>query len=52
MEIRPAHENDIPAIVELLKLSLGESLMPKSEAFWRWKHIDNPFGKSPVILGV
>ncbi|MCU0358612.1 MAG: GNAT family N-acetyltransferase [Cyclobacteriaceae bacterium] len=50
MEIRPAHERDIPAIVELLKLSLGESLMPKSEAFWRWKHIDNPFGKSPVLL--
>jgi GNAT superfamily N-acetyltransferase len=29
---------------------LGESLMPKSESFWRWKHIDNPFGKSPVLL--
>jgi GNAT superfamily N-acetyltransferase len=50
MEIRQAHEGDIPAIVELLKLSLGESLMPKSEAFWRWKHLDNPFGKSPVLL--
>lgn len=24
--------------------------MPKSEAFWRWKHIDNPFGPSPVLL--
>ncbi|MFN3841525.1 MAG: GNAT family N-acetyltransferase [Cyclobacteriaceae bacterium] len=50
MEIRQAEERDIPAIVELLKLSLGESLMPKSEAFWRWKHLDNPFGKSPVLL--
>jgi GNAT superfamily N-acetyltransferase len=50
MEIRPAQENDIPSIVELLKLSLGESLMPKSEAFWRWKHIENPFGASPVLL--
>jgi GNAT superfamily N-acetyltransferase len=50
MTIRPAKEQDIPAIVGLLKLSLGESLMPKSEAFWRWKHIDNPFGKSPVLL--
>jgi GNAT superfamily N-acetyltransferase len=50
MEIRPATGNDIPAIVELLKLTLGESLMPKSEAFWRWKHIDNPFGTSPVLL--
>jgi GNAT superfamily N-acetyltransferase len=50
MTIRPAVDQDIPSIVELLKISLGESLMPKSEAFWRWKHIDNPFGRSPVLL--
>ncbi|HMQ00783.1 MAG TPA: GNAT family N-acetyltransferase [Cyclobacteriaceae bacterium] len=50
MQIRAAKETDIPAIVDLLKLSLGESLMPKSETFWRWKHIDNPFGVSPVLL--
>ncbi len=50
MTIRPSTDQDIPAIVDLLKLSLGESLMSKSEAFWRWKHIENPFGKSPVLL--
>jgi GNAT superfamily N-acetyltransferase len=50
MTIRHATDQDIPSIVELLKLSLGESLMPKSEAFWRWKHVDNPFGRSPVLL--
>jgi N-acetylglutamate synthase-like GNAT family acetyltransferase len=50
MTARLAKESDIPAIVALLKLSLGESLMPKSEAFWRWKHLDNPFGPSPVLL--
>ena len=50
MEIRDATEADIPEIVALLKLSLGESLMPKSEKFWRWKHLENPFGKSPVLL--
>jgi GNAT superfamily N-acetyltransferase len=33
-------------------MSLGESLMPKSAAFWKWKHIDNPFGQSPVLLAV
>ena len=48
--IREATEADIPAIVQLLKESLGEKKMPKSEAFWRWKHIDNPFGASPVLL--
>jgi len=50
MTIRPATNKDIPAIVTLLKLSLGESLMPKSEGYWRWKHVDNPFGPSPVLL--
>jgi GNAT superfamily N-acetyltransferase len=50
MTIRNSTDQDIPAIVELLKLSLGEGLMPKSEAFWMWKHIENPFGKSPVLL--
>jgi GNAT superfamily N-acetyltransferase len=29
---------------------LGESLLPKSEEFWVWKHIQNPFGQSPVLL--
>lgn len=50
MIVRSAEDNDIPAIVNLLRLSLGESLMPKSEEFWRWKHVANPFGKSPVLL--
>jgi N-acetylglutamate synthase-like GNAT family acetyltransferase len=50
MEIRTATEHDVPLIVELLKKSLGEELMPKSREYWQWKHIDNPFGKSPVIL--
>jgi len=49
---RPATEADIPEIVKLLKLSLGESLMPKSEEYWRWKHVNNPFGPSPVLLAM
>jgi N-acetylglutamate synthase-like GNAT family acetyltransferase len=52
MQIRAATAADIPAIIDLLKVSLGESLMPKSEAFWRWKHIENPFGISPVLVGI
>ena len=50
MVVRNANKNDLVAIVDLLKLSLGESLMPKSEAFWHWKHVENPFGESPVLL--
>ena len=50
MEILEATETDIPKIVALLKVSLGESLMPKSERYWQWKHMENPFGPSPVLL--
>ena len=50
MQIREATNSDVPMIVALLKLSLGEGLMPKSEQYWRWKHVENPFGESPVLL--
>lgn len=50
MEFRRAEAADTPAIVEVLRQSLGESLMPKSEQLWNWKHRDNPFGPSLVLL--
>jgi N-acetylglutamate synthase-like GNAT family acetyltransferase len=50
MQINEATHSDIPEIVSLLKVSLGESLMPKSDAYWRWKHVENPFGESPVLV--
>lgn len=52
MEIRKATEKDIPAIVEVLKASLGESLVKKSSRRWNFKHIDNPFGESVVLVAV
>src|SRR5688572_1153461 len=52
MEIRIATARDIDAIVQLLKESLGESLLPKSTEYWQWKHVNNPFGASPVLLAV
>ena len=36
-------------IVELLKITLGESLTKKTVEFWNWKHNENPFGKSKII---
>ncbi len=50
MIFRPGTDEDIPQIIQLLKVTLGESLIPKSEELWKWKHLDNPFGKSPVLL--
>lgn len=40
---------DEPAVLELLKLSLGESaVLPRTPALWRWKHQTSPFGPSYV----
>ena len=50
LHVRAATEADLPAILDLMRLSLGEGLTPRSEAFWAWKHRDNPFGTSPVLL--
>jgi len=50
MQIRKAISSDLPSIINLLKASLGESLIPKSEELWNWKHVVNPFGKSPVLV--
>ena len=49
MQIRKATDEDIPQIISLLKVSLGD-VVPKSENYWNWKHQNNPFGKSHVIL--
>ena len=50
MKIRQATGEDLPEIVSLLKRSLGESRIQKSEEAWNWKHVQNPFGKSRVHL--
>ena len=50
MIIREATLADTAHIVQLLKLSLGDVSTEKSTAYWRWKHIDNPFGPSHVLL--
>ncbi len=50
MQIREATEQDIPEILEVLKASLGETSSKKTEEVWRYKHVDNPFGKSLVLV--
>lgn len=52
MIVRVAEIPDIPRVVDLLKLSLGESLIKKSAVVWNFKHIDNPFGSSHVLVAV
>lgn len=50
MIINQPQAGDMPRMIELLKSSLGESLMPKSETFFNWKHVQNPFGPSKILL--
>jgi len=50
MIVREAKQEDIDAIIILLQASLGESLLKKSAEIWNFKHIDNPFGESTVLL--
>ncbi|MDW8332506.1 MAG: GNAT family N-acetyltransferase, partial [Cyclobacteriaceae bacterium] len=50
MDIRFATSEDIDKIVNLLKLSHGQIGNVQEKKFWLWKHENNPFGKSPVLL--
>ena len=50
MIVRTIEDSDIPNIVKLLKLSLGQNSTPKTESLWKWKHYHNPFGISKSIL--
>ena len=50
MIIREANIKDIPEIVKVLKLSLGEQDLPLSKDIWNFKHVENPFGNSLVFV--
>ena len=52
LSIRPAEETDLAAIVTLFEMALGDAGSVPSIEFWRWKHEQNPFGRSPTLLMV
>lgn len=52
MFIREANVSDIPEIISVLKSSLGEDDLALSPEIWTYKHIENPLGKSLVLLAV
>ena len=42
---------DEPAVLDLLRTSMpGDARRWSNAAVWRWKHVDNPFGRSLVLL--
>jgi GNAT superfamily N-acetyltransferase len=51
MEIRPARPEDVAGILEVLEAALGETaLLKRTPEQWAWKHEQNPFGRSIVLL--
>lgn len=52
MQIREATTSDIPEIITVLRASIGETKLPKTGEIWKYKHFDNPFGASIVLLAL
>jgi GNAT superfamily N-acetyltransferase len=48
LRLRKAEPDDRPAIIELCRRSLGWKAGDPNEAFFAWKHDENPFGPSPT----
>ena len=46
--MREAHDEDLPAILRLLRDSMGRAEDDRFELLFRWKHLDNAFGPSPM----
>ena len=51
-EIRRYDEADEPAVLELMRRSLGWKVGDPNAELFRWKHVDNPFGASPAWVAI
>ena len=52
MTRRPFADDDVPAALALMRSSLGDGRVPRTEAFFRWKHLESPFGRSLGLVEV
>lgn len=50
LTIRRAEASDTEAIVTLLDTVMSTGGVPRSAAYWRWKHEANPFGPSATLV--
>jgi hypothetical protein len=50
IEVRRASREDLPGILELARRSLGWT--DDTTEFLEWKHLQNPFGESPMWLAI
>lgn len=51
VEIRRMRGDDLPSVLETLRLALGETpTLRRTPELWAWKHTLNPFGRSIVFV--
>jgi GNAT superfamily N-acetyltransferase len=50
LEVRLAEPGDLPSIIGVCAQALDWPDDGLNEAFFTWKHVDNPFGRSPIWL--
>ena len=49
--LRPYQDDDLDEVLNLLRDSLGEtSLLQRTPELFAWKHLDNPFGRSIILV--
>ena len=48
--LRRATPADTRQMIDLVRIAIGRGSVPRTEAFWRWKHEHNPFGPSPAMV--
>lgn len=43
--------SDEAEVLDILRMALGETpTLPRTPGFWRWKHFENPFGPSQILV--
>jgi len=48
---RELRDSDIPGVLELMRLSLGETaILQRTADLFAWKHLSNPFGRSIALV--
>ena len=52
IQVRPATDDERPAVLQLLQASLGWNLAEGLAEYFDWKHLRNPFGRSPAWVAV
>lgn len=52
LEIVSLEQVPTTKVLALLETCLGPAAVERDEAFWRWKHEANPFGRSPGVVAL